>query len=389
MNILILGNGFDIAHGLPTKYTDFMTYMSFAELLYINKTNDLAHPSKETMEYQTDDKYESVDSSLRADLIGQYDENWLNNFPIELKKIIANKNLWYEYFSYKLSPDTDDNMPGGNWIDFEAEISDVIKKIESIKPVENMPAYQQGIPMNRFSYLSEDQKKYMLVDFMKKDQYIVTIDNRDAVITRLEGDLSDFINALEYYIKVINNFLIPYLLPDITQISFDRVVSFNYTDTYRRLYNKDFPESNIHFIHGKARTSSLNRKNSMDTASNLVLGADDTLPDAEESTNLCCLKFKKYFQRIYKQTGNDYKKFLDSAESKNEPVNSYFFGHSLAMTDGDVIQEIINRSDHVVIYYHNDTQHREEIVNLVAILGKDKMIDYAENKIVFQQQKVN
>lgn len=59
------------------------------------------------------------------------------------------------------------------------------------------------------------------------------------------------------------------------------------------------------------------------------------------------------------------------------------------MTDGDVIREIINRSDHVVIYYHNDTQHREEIVNLVAILGKDKMIDYAENKIVFQQQKVN
>ena len=26
MNILILGNGFDLAHGLPTRYTDFLEY---------------------------------------------------------------------------------------------------------------------------------------------------------------------------------------------------------------------------------------------------------------------------------------------------------------------------------------------------------------------------
>ena len=26
MNILILGNGFDIAHGLKTKYSDFLDY---------------------------------------------------------------------------------------------------------------------------------------------------------------------------------------------------------------------------------------------------------------------------------------------------------------------------------------------------------------------------
>lgn len=26
MNILIIGNGFDLAHGLPTKYTDFLEF---------------------------------------------------------------------------------------------------------------------------------------------------------------------------------------------------------------------------------------------------------------------------------------------------------------------------------------------------------------------------
>lgn len=27
MNILLIGNGFDLAHGLPTKYTDFLEYV--------------------------------------------------------------------------------------------------------------------------------------------------------------------------------------------------------------------------------------------------------------------------------------------------------------------------------------------------------------------------
>ncbi len=26
MNILVIGNGFDLAHGLPTKYTDFLKF---------------------------------------------------------------------------------------------------------------------------------------------------------------------------------------------------------------------------------------------------------------------------------------------------------------------------------------------------------------------------
>lgn len=31
MEILIIGNGFDLAHGLPTKYTDFLQICSIAK----------------------------------------------------------------------------------------------------------------------------------------------------------------------------------------------------------------------------------------------------------------------------------------------------------------------------------------------------------------------
>lgn len=41
MNILLIGNGFDLAHGLPTKYTDFLVFckmvLEFIELNKIDK----------------------------------------------------------------------------------------------------------------------------------------------------------------------------------------------------------------------------------------------------------------------------------------------------------------------------------------------------------------
>lgn len=33
MNILVIGNGFDLAHGLPTRYTDFWSWIK--DLIYI------------------------------------------------------------------------------------------------------------------------------------------------------------------------------------------------------------------------------------------------------------------------------------------------------------------------------------------------------------------
>ena len=38
MNIIVIGNGFDIAHNLPTKYTDFLEFVKV--IRYILNTKD-------------------------------------------------------------------------------------------------------------------------------------------------------------------------------------------------------------------------------------------------------------------------------------------------------------------------------------------------------------
>ena len=41
MNILLIGNGFDLAHGLPTKYTDFLKWiLGQYSFFYILKKQD-------------------------------------------------------------------------------------------------------------------------------------------------------------------------------------------------------------------------------------------------------------------------------------------------------------------------------------------------------------
>lgn len=37
MNILLIGNGFDLAHGLPTKYTDFLEFIKIMKEVKKNK----------------------------------------------------------------------------------------------------------------------------------------------------------------------------------------------------------------------------------------------------------------------------------------------------------------------------------------------------------------
>ena len=42
MNILVIGNGFDLAHGLPTKYTDFLDFIDVIEqVTNVKNENDL------------------------------------------------------------------------------------------------------------------------------------------------------------------------------------------------------------------------------------------------------------------------------------------------------------------------------------------------------------
>lgn len=106
MNILILGNGFDLAHGLPTRYTDFLTIVKSL----FDETNG--------------------NNSNYFELCAKFKQNLNESGLFEEFKRLLNDNAWFDFLSKRFERGA---LVGINWIDFEAEIRRVVLHFEKAK----------------------------------------------------------------------------------------------------------------------------------------------------------------------------------------------------------------------------------------------------------------
>ena len=114
MNILIVGNGFDLSHYLPTKYDHFMVAMEAIENWDVSKGemnfDDLFSALYEKEDYffgYTKAMYKTDEIKMSVDQIKDLQE--------QLKD-----NVWYQYFS-------DHVKEVKTWIDFETKIEEALE----------------------------------------------------------------------------------------------------------------------------------------------------------------------------------------------------------------------------------------------------------------------
>ena len=118
MNILIVGNGFDLAHGLPTKYADFLKFIDF---FYKHKAQEssrlelIAGEDINCYKYFTDLFNSKQDSEIDQYL---YDQS---RKTIHELSDLCKDNAWIKYFSEVYKSREQKGKDG--WIDFESEIS--------------------------------------------------------------------------------------------------------------------------------------------------------------------------------------------------------------------------------------------------------------------------
>ena len=339
--ILVIGNGFDLAHGLPTKYTDFL---NFSELfiadeaeykLKIKKMNQQEKKKKERLLF-----YVRICRKLSR------------NFDDKFKR-----NSLIKYFLRQYNRKE-------NWVDFEGLLEIYISNINK---------YFDTNKSEDLNLLPKDIK-YLI----NKNYYKEISDIKEIVYDYLRKNLDELIDCLEFYFKeVVNNstvFKYPmefYPSENHRYGIFTYIISFNYTDTYNKICEKlhfsGIDNNYIHYIHGNVRCG------------NMVLGISDS-----DSENLDTVYFKKYFQRIQKHTGNKYKRWI----SQNNEVA--FMGHSMDITDGDIIKELITNTLKTTIYYYNQSDYEQKVINLIKIFGKDEFETlYYERKIVFKVLSVS
>lgn len=387
MNILIIGNGFDLAHQLPTKYTDFLNFMKF-----INRIESFHGTFKEFTKDNDKYKFSELNVNIQKYISEVIEDDSKKNTNIvdiwnnrksaddksdRVKHIermieLSSKNIWFEWFQEQLNVHP-------NWVDFESEISRVVQKVEKLIPliplkiekIARMPSYQRLINKIIFAGKASD-----------KDITLAEIETKKG---KMLTDLNNLIRCFEIYLEdLVKNIDISQLSLDIYNLNIDKILSFNYTNTYQKLYD---PNVECAHIHGKADINNDTKSN------NMVLGIDDYLKGEEKFTNTNFIEFKKYYQRLIKGTNCDYKKWIDEINQTKSFTkhNIYIFGHSLASTDRDVLLDFIeNEKTIITIYYNNSNQYSEQICNLVHLIGPDKLNEWvhqAKPKIKFVKQQ--
>lgn len=412
MNILVIGNGFDLAHGLPTKYTDFLEFVKV--IRQVVKT--------ENREKLTDVNWGNVNIQIKEQIINY---NMYGNKSILGQEKICNEllnhNIWIDYFLQCHMYQRE------NWIDFENEISRVIQSVDNdmkenssdensviykftepflaeifldnhdlIEQERDMQAYEEIRKMEeqeetkwnigkKTEYLNRYKEEHPIENLKEEITY-------KQVIARLEDDLDKLIRALEIYlVEYVSRIGVPKKSECVERLNPNHVLSFNYSDTYERLFGKE-KKIEYDYIHGKADINNTIESN------NMVLGIDEYLEPKRADKEISFIAFKKYYQRIYKGAGCKYKDWLyemkESAKyteeklkaeypiqipfikfSSNEKHNLFIFGHSLDVTDKDILSGLIlNDNVYTKIFYLDKKDLKKKIANLVKVIGPDELI---------------
>lgn len=329
VKILVIGNGFDLAHGLKTGYVDFLKWIQ-----YIIGNDD---PKIRSGELPIT-KEELLEST-----------NIRNDYPEIFREIKDNRDNFWIYHFIKI-----ENELGPKWLDFESEIEHITKDLFT---AENVTLRNVASELKRKS---------------SRDLQIPKFVNDAAVYEWLEDELNKIRRLLEIYLCICANNTIGKEAKQslFSSIKANKLISFNYTMTYQNVYNKTIPTD---YIHGRAR---LNHKKG--EACNLVMGFDDHYFDSANTIQEL-IPFEKYYQRIVYRNSNEYFNWIDSKDKygKNQEKEVHFYGHSMSPADGDIIRLLIEgEHTRTKIYYRKD--HEEDrasmIKNLAIILTPNGLI---------------
>lgn len=344
MNILVVGNGFDLAHNMKTHYEEFL---DFADHIGLNipKPNDQTMQYIETMNPIFQSRSPIDKTSLANEFVGMIYYNHLLNYFIQVFKQRGGKNK--------------------GWIDFEKEISVVVQALDSVR----RRILDTACPVKVGDVEKERAILKQILILFQTDENLVSLDD----IEKIKKETLDYLNRITRALEIYLIAFIPYpsndIMPFIKDLHIDHVLSFNYTETYAKLYKAE--KCDFDYIHGKAE-----RTHNVSTC-NLVLGIDEYQTGTDRDNDNAFIQFKKFYQRIYKQTGCHYVDWLNLHDNKN----IYIIGHSLDITDKDVFRKLIlSANAHTTIYYHNQEALGNLIANLVKILGEDEVIKRTDGK---------
>jgi len=367
--IILIGNGFDLAHGRRTSYqqflADFWNRKRIAMLSrldenlvcrYSDPFRNIDHPHNhlklELDNHNSDINVGSFRECLERTTISGYD--WIK----QVEKCYSAKSN--EINSYKSIAFTRKN--------------DFLHKISR----ESLQDYWSGIEVQYYKEL----KKY--VDDAERGKEIETFHREFLCIKKeLEIYLGTLDNATmiptirEKIYSGINHRDFPGEKPSDTDLETVMFLNFNYTRT-AELYIKDENElKNVIYIHGKLN----------DNRNPIIFGYGDESDEAYQ--RIMKLHDNRYLENIksanYSQTEN-YNRILDFIKSNKYQI--FVMGHSCGISDTDILSKLFSDENclSIKVFYHEKSKDEDDFKDISDNISRYfKNIDSRMKKLVNKQ----
>ncbi|MDY6338415.1 MAG: AbiH family protein [Saccharofermentans sp.] len=334
MKVLIIGNGFDVANGLPTKYSQFLD---------ICKAVDSCG--------RISDK-----SRIRLCDLSDDDKNKLANFYTTVGQDIYNEfldlskhNLFIRHFLDR------GKIIGDKWLNFEEEIQNFIERVLAEK--NNAPN-----ELFRTTHIKTLKDHINSTNFLGKtyrDLFEMIREQHKNLIRLLEIYMDGYVNRLP--LNKIDGFKKDF---------YNHILSFNYTDTYSEKYEPEL--CSCCYIHGQAFIDKTKQ-------CQMVLGFDNK-QKYPVITDIEMLPYVKFFQRLDLKTPADYMEWLKVMALEDENLVD-IYGHSLAFSDADIISDFIRTPrTKTRIYYYDELDRYDKLRNLTLILGTKDTVEMISGK---------
>lgn len=383
--IIIVGNGFDLAHGLKTKYEDFIDWY-FGKWVKILKDSTRCYAKDELCEFQTRNNYEcfysyfyncSLDGNM-CDLIRKTQQYYgLRFMPCSL--------LGRMLQSVKTK----------GWVDIEADYyamlveckgkKDELEKlnkdfaviqsllVEYLKEIEeNGISKKVLIRKIREKILSPFSAKEMSIE--AKDKWFAFLENRfkgddfinriklyvSSNVTRKVSKVREFLSAYREQVRYLGIESVVDILPEMLYPDCIMLLNFNYT----KMADLYLPKSGrflVNHIHGD-----------LSLPESVIFGYGDESDD--EYKKLQKINDNEYLRHIktnrYLETPNyrDLLSFIDSA-----PFQVCIMGHSCGLSDKTLLNTLFEHKNCVSIkpYYYVNEQGKDNYLDIVQNISRN------------------
>jgi hypothetical protein len=380
--IYIIGNGFDLSHGLPTGYNDFIAYLIKKEVnTFIDELpkkftyNDLYHNyfgnfkinDPEMIKNYRDDTYFNL-GDYELDYFKKI-KSEINTSPIINLKKHFDLSTENEFINLILNPD--DIM----WGKIEIQYFELLKKYnKELKQIEINKIEKEKVieKVNKINH-NLGYLKNELILFLDKIQNNNTYDYNVSKLRSIFDKKLNFKTIINF--KKLKRFLNKRFY---TKMNNYLYLNFNYTNTFSYLSENKKHKSEIINIHGEIQNSE-----------DVIFGFGDEntnkYKEIENSDDIFLENIKsfKYLKN------NNYDKLIGFIDSDYFEV--YLLGHSCSITDRVLLKKIFESTNcfsiKIIPKSGNDNEryqnHKEICFNIARIFDdngmmRDKVIPFED-----------